>query len=63
MGFSRTEFGAFRRMMDDMEADFVPVIPINTAMLDGTLEAAVTSAPPPYQQVLVEICALVTGSA
>lgn len=41
------------------QADFVPVIPVNTAMLDGTLEAAVTSAPPPYQQVLssaVSIC-------
>jgi hypothetical protein len=35
------------------QAHFVPIIPVNTAMLDGTLEAAVSSAPPPYQQVLL----------
>jgi altronate dehydratase len=51
VGFSREQVATFRSMMDDMEADFVPVIPVNTAMLDGTLEAAVSAALPTYQQL------------
>lgn len=51
VGFSEQEFGTFRHMMDEMDATFVPVIPCSVAMLDGTLESAVTSPPPPHNQV------------
>lgn len=53
VGFSEQEIGTFRHMMDEMDATFVPVIPCSVAMLDGTLEAAVTSPPPPHNQVRV----------
>lgn len=51
VGFAKSEVNIFRRVMDDMEATFVPVISVNAAMLDGTLEAAVSSSPPPYEQL------------
>lgn len=63
MGFAKAEVNIFRRVMDDMEATFVPVIAVNAAMLDGTLEAAVNSSPPPYEQVRLTCTVLLVSGA
>lgn len=50
VGFLPEEFEAFRAMMNDIEADMVKIVPCTRAHLDSTLQAALESDYPHYEQ-------------
>lgn len=51
VGFLREEFSQICSMMQSMEADMVKIIPCSRAMLQGSLQEAIESTPPPHEQV------------
>ncbi|GFR52651.1 hypothetical protein Agub_g15243 [Astrephomene gubernaculifera] len=51
VGFLEEEVAAFRRLMDDMEADMVQIVPCSPGMMAGTLQAALEAeVPGSYEQ-------------
>eukprot|EP00195_Chlamydomonas_chlamydogama_P005824 CAMPEP_0202903320 /NCGR_PEP_ID=MMETSP1392-20130828/23881_1 /ASSEMBLY_ACC=CAM_ASM_000868 /TAXON_ID=225041 /ORGANISM="Chlamydomonas chlamydogama, Strain SAG 11-48b" /LENGTH=256 /DNA_ID=CAMNT_0049590443 /DNA_START=161 /DNA_END=933 /DNA_ORIENTATION=- len=50
IGFLEEDVAAFRKLMVEMEADMVKLIPCTKAMLSGTLQQALEAEVPPYQQ-------------
>ncbi|WIA09652.1 hypothetical protein OEZ85_009039 [Tetradesmus obliquus] len=50
VGFLPEEYQAFRAMMVDIEADMVKVVPCSKALLAGSLQQAMESEYPQYEQ-------------
>eukprot|EP00877_Chromochloris_zofingiensis_P001393 jgi/Chrzof1/11254/Cz05g29170.t1 len=50
VGFMQQEVDAFRQLMNDMDADIVKIVPCTQAMLQGTLQQAMESQYPQYEQ-------------
>ncbi|PNH05255.1 hypothetical protein TSOC_008495 [Tetrabaena socialis] len=50
VGFQAEEVEAFRRVMIEMEADMVKLVPCSPAMMAGTLQQALESEFPKYEQ-------------
>lgn len=50
IGFLQGDVEKFRKMMADMDADMVKIIPCSQRMLDQTLQNALESSPPKFEQ-------------